>query len=140
MARILAIDYGQKRIGLAATDELQILASPITTVESRDIYSFLEDYLSKEEVELIIVGWPLKLDGSPTNNTQPVTKFVERLKKRFPSYKVILHDERLTSKMALEAMLSAGTKKKDRRNKGNLDKLSAVIILESYLESKAFGK
>ncbi len=140
MGRILAIDYGLKRIGLAATDSLKILASPITTVDSKDIYEFLDNYFQKEDVEEIVIGKPVKLDGTPTNNTQPVEKFVARLKKRFPSYPVVLHDERLTSKMALDAMIAAGTKKNDRRQKGNIDKLSAVIILESYLESKAFGR
>ena len=133
MGRLLAIDYGLKRIGLAATDSLKILASPVDTVDPKDIYQFLEEYLAKEEVDEIIVGFPLKLDGSETNNTQPVEKFVARIKKRFPSYPVVLHDERLTSKMALDAMIAAGTTKSDRRQKGNIDKLSAVIILESYL-------
>ena len=109
-------------------------------VDSKDIYEFLDNYFQKEDVEEIVIGKPVKLDGTPTNNTQPVEKFVARLKKRFPSYPVVLHDERLTSKMALDAMIAAGTKKNDRRQKGNIDKLSAVIILESYLESKAFGR
>lgn len=140
MARLMAIDYGLRRVGLAATDNLQIIASPLETVPTPEVYQYLEQYFSTVEVEAIVVGWPTNLDGSPTDSTQAVEKFVKRLKKRFPSYPIHLHDERYTSKMALDAMIAGGTSKKDRRQKGNIDRLSAVIILQSYMESVKYRK
>lgn len=136
MARILAIDYGGKRTGIAVTDPLCIIASPLTTVPSGKLMEFLNEYFRKEDVQEVVFGFPTKLDGSDTNATQLVRAATNRFKKLFPDKPLFLHDERFTSKMALEAMISGGSKKKDRRDKGNIDKVSATIILQSYLASK----
>ncbi|WP_370090184.1 Holliday junction resolvase RuvX [Ekhidna sp.] len=135
MPRILAIDYGAKRTGLAVTDPLGIIASALDVVPSHTLEAFLKDYFEKEDVSRVIIGMPRNTDGSPTNATPLVQAFINRFKKVFPSMELILHDERFTSKMALDAMIAGGMKKKDRRNKGNVDKISATIILQSYLES-----
>ncbi|MEQ8338008.1 MAG: Holliday junction resolvase RuvX [Cyclobacteriaceae bacterium] len=137
MARILAVDYGGKRTGIAVTDPLCIIASPLTTVPSAQLMDFLKDYFSKEDVQEVVFGWPTKPDGSDTNATQLVVKATDQFKKLFPDKPLFLHDERFTSKMALDSMIVAGSKKKDRRDKGNIDKVSATIILQSYLASKA---
>ena len=135
MGRILAIDYGAKRTGLAVTDMLGIIASPLDVVHSHELEDYLTKYFQKEEVDKVVIGEPKKLDGSDTNATSLVRAFVNRFKKVFPNKELILHDERFTSKMALDAMIQSGSKKKDRREKGNIDKVSATIILQSYLES-----
>lgn len=135
MPRILAIDYGAKRTGLAVTDPLGIIASPLEVIPSHTLENFLKDYFKKEEVQRVIIGMPRNIDGGPTNATPLVQAFINRFKKVFPSMELILHDERFTSKMAMDAMISGGMKKKDRREKGNVDKISATIILQSYLES-----
>ena len=134
--RILAIDYGTKRVGLAVTDPLKIIASALDTVHSKDVIVFLKAYLETEEVEAFVVGMPVNLDGADTNNTPHVKGFVKNLKKTFPDVPVHLHDERFTSKMALDAMIAGGSTKKDRREKGNIDKISATIILQSYMEKE----
>lgn len=136
MGRIIAIDYGTKRIGLATTDPLQIIASALDTIHAKDVLQFLKDYAQKEEVESFVLGMPTKLDGTDTNATPHVRQFHKQLKKHFPEKPVYLYDERFTSKMALDAMIAGGSKKKDRREKGNIDKISATIILQSYLESR----
>ena len=136
MGRLLAIDYGSKRVGLAVTDPLQIIASPLDTVHSKDVIAFLKNYDAQEGIESFVLGMPKKLDNTDTNATPLVRQFEKLLKKNFPEKAVYLHDERFTSKMALDAMISGGSKKKDRRQKGNIDKVSAAIILQSYLESK----
>ncbi len=136
MPRILAIDYGGKRTGIAVTDPLCIIATPLTTVPTHELMGFLKDYFAKEDVSTVIFGFPTKLDGSETNATQLVKAATNRFKKLFPDKPLFLHDEKFTSKMALDAMISAGSKKKDRREKGNIDKVSATIILQSYLESQ----
>jgi putative Holliday junction resolvase len=136
MPRILAIDYGTKRVGLAVTDPLKIIASALDTVHSKDVINFLKDYLESEEVEAFVVGMPVNLDGEDTNNTSHVKGFVKNLQKTFPDIPVHLHDERFTSKIALQAMILSGYSKKDRREKGNIDKISAVIILQSYMEKE----
>ena len=136
MGRILAIDYGSKRVGLAVTDPLQIIASPLDTVHSKDVIQFLKDYDFEEGIESFVLGMPKRLNNTDTNATPLVRQFEKLLKKNFPEKAVYLHDERFTSKMALDAMISGGSKKKDRREKGNIDKVSAAIILQSYLESK----
>jgi putative holliday junction resolvase len=136
MPRILAIDYGTKRVGLAVTDPLKIIASALDTVHSKDIFVFLKTYLETEEVEAFVVGMPVNLDGEDTNNTPHVKGFVKNLKKTFLDIPVHLHDERFTSKMALDAMIAGGSSKKDRREKGNIDKISAAIILQSYMEKE----
>ena len=136
MGRIVAIDYGTKRVGLATTDPLQIIASALDTVHSKDVLQFLKSYDQLEGVESFVLGMPKKIDGTDTNATQHVRQFHKQLKVRFPEKPVYLHDERFTSKMALDAMIAGGFKKKDRREKGNIDKISATIILQSYLESR----
>lgn len=136
MGRLIAIDYGSKRVGLAATDPLQIIASPLETVHSKDAITFLKDYDKQEGIEAFVLGMPKKLDNTPTNATPLVEQFQRLLQKNFPEKPLYLHDERFTSKMALDAMIAGGSKKKDRRDKGNIDKVSAAIILQSYLESR----
>jgi putative holliday junction resolvase len=135
MPRILAIDYGAKRTGLAVTDPMGIIATALDVVTSHQLEQYLKDYFVKEEVNRVIIGMPINTDGRATDATPLVQAFINRFKKIFPSKELILHDERFTSKMAMEAMIAGGMKKKDRRVKGNVDKVSATIILQSYLES-----
>ena len=134
MGRIVAIDYGSKRVGLAVTDPLKIIATPLDTIHSKDVISFLKSYDQKESIEAFVLGLPKKLDNSDTNNTQQVLNFEKGLKKNFPDKAIYLIDERFTSKIALQTMIAGGMKKKDRRDKTNVDKISAVIILQSFLE------
>lgn len=136
MARILAIDFGTKRTGIAVTDPLQIIATALDTVRTHDLLDFLIKYAQKEPVEAFVVGMPHRLDGSDTNNTQHVKGFIKQLRKAFPQTPVHDHDERFTSSMAMQAMIAGGMKKSDRRDKANVDKISAVIILQSFLSSK----
>ncbi len=137
MGRLLSIDYGTKRSGIAVSDPLQIIATPLRAVKTHELFDFLTDYFREETVDEVVVGWPTKDDGSPTNNTPQVEAFVNRFKKVFPDMKLLLHDEWNTSRLAVQSMVQAGVKKKDRRKKMNIDKTSAVIILQSYMESKA---
>jgi len=135
MARILAIDYGTKRTGIAVTDPLQIIATALETVRSHDLIDFLKRYATAEAVESFVVGMPRNLNNTDTNNTPLVRGFIKLLKKNFPGTPVFEHDERFTSKMALQTMIAMGSKKSDRRDKANIDKMSATIILQSYLET-----
>ncbi|GAB4408714.1 MAG: Holliday junction resolvase RuvX [Microscillaceae bacterium] len=139
MARILAIDYGRKRTGLAVTDPLQIIATALDTVSTSELITFLQQYLRQETVEALVLGWPTKLDGQDTDTTSEVESLFHSLQKLFPDVPVHKHDERFTSKMALNALIEGGTSKKYRRQKANIDKVSAVIILQSFLESQSFG-
>ncbi|MGB0524081.1 MAG: Holliday junction resolvase RuvX [Flammeovirgaceae bacterium] len=140
MARVFAIDYGTKRVGLAVTDPLQLIASPLDTIHPLELMDFIKKYLEHEAVECFVLGWPKNLDNSDTEMIPHVKGFHRKLLKEFPHIPVHLVDERFTSKMALNSMIQAGSKKKDRRQKtGNLDKVSATIILQSYLESKEKG-
>ena len=134
MARIMAIDYGAKRTGVAVTDPLQLIANGLTTVNTEQLFSFLKEYFTKEPVEKLIVGNPKNLDNSDTDVTLLVQKFVETFTKRFPSIMVELVDERYTSKLAFQSMLESGMKKKDRRNKKLVDEISATILLQQYLD------
>lgn len=136
MSRILCIDYGTVRCGIAVTDPLQIIAKPLTAVEAKNIISFLKEYLSKEEVELILVGEPKNLDDTDTHATKPVYDFVKKLNKEFPSKPVELVDERYTSKMATMEMVRMGMKKKDRQKKENKDIVAATLMLQEYLERR----
>ena len=136
MGRILAIDYGQKRVGLAVTDELQMIANPLTTVSSADILTFLKDYIAREKVECIVVGYPKQMNNTPSQSLKYIEPFIRSLRKRFPTIPVELVDERFTSMMASRAMVDAGLKKKDRQNKELIDKVSATLILQSYLMQK----
>lgn len=136
MARILAIDYGKKRTGIAVTDELQIIASGLTTVNTKEIFSFLTDFFAKENVELILVGEPKQMDNTPSESEAIIAPFVEKLKKTFGTIPVKRIDERFTSKMAFQTMIDSGLKRKQRQNKALVDEISATIILQSYLYSK----
>jgi len=136
MGRIVGIDYGTKRVGLAVTDPLKIIASPLDTIHSKDVVAFLKKYDETEDIEAFAIGMPKNTNNEPTNATPHVKAFVNLLKKSFPSTPMHLIDERFTSKMALAAMIAGGTKKKDRREKGNIDKISATIILQSYMDSR----
>ncbi len=136
MARLLAIDFGTRRTGLAVTDPDQIIATALDAIPTHTLENYLKDYFEKETVSTVIVGWPTKDDGSPTNNTPHVEAFVNRFKKIFPNMDVVLHDEWNTSNMAMQSMIMGGSSKKSRRNKLNIDKVSAVIILQSYMESR----
>ncbi|WAC11274.1 Holliday junction resolvase RuvX [Dyadobacter pollutisoli] len=136
MPRLLAIDYGAKRSGIAVTDPLQIIATALETVRSHDLLEFLKKYAVSEEIEAFIIGMPKRLDNTESDNAARVMAFIKQLKKGFPDTPVHTHDERFTSSMALQSMIAAGSKKSDRREKGNIDKISATIILQSYMESK----
>jgi putative Holliday junction resolvase len=136
MAKILAIDYGAKRCGLAATDNSQIIASPLTTVDTREIFKFLADYFVKNQVEDIVLGEPKRLDTSDTHNSQPVRDFRKRLEQKFPDKKIHMIDERFTSKMAFQTMIDGGLSKKQRRDKSLVDQISATIILQSFLAGR----
>lgn len=140
MPRILAIDYGTKRCGIAVTDPLQIIANGLTTVGTREIFSFLEIYFAKEEVETIVVGEPKRMSGEATDATVHINTFVKQLGQKFPAKKIERVDERFTSKMAFKTMIDSGLKKKDRRDKGLIDEISATIILQSYMEAKDFRR
>jgi putative Holliday junction resolvase len=135
MARILSIDYGKKRTGLAVTDPLQIIATGLTTVETPQLFKFLKEYFAKEPVELIIMGEPKNWDDTDTHATPLVKKAVERLKKEFPTIPIKMVDERYTSKMASQAMIDMGLKKKQRQNKALVDEIAATIILQEYLRN-----
>jgi putative holliday junction resolvase len=136
MARIMAIDYGLKRVGIATTDPLQIIATALETIDAKQLIPFLQKYVNTEEVEKIVVGMPSRLNGTDSHLTQAVIKLIPVLQKALPAQLIESHDERFTSKIAMQAMLMSGTSKKDRRQKGNIDKVAATIILQSYLEQK----
>jgi len=140
VGRLLAIDYGLKRVGLAVTDPLQIISTALETVPAKQTINFLIAYCKKEQVDAFIVGKPMNLQNQKTDSTDAVFKFVSLLKKTFPKHAVHLHDERFTSKMALDAMIRGGSTKKDRRKKENIDKVSATIILQSFIESQLFNR
>ena len=135
MPRILAIDYGAKRTGLAVTDPSKIIASALETVPTDKLLEYLKKYTQTEAVEAFVVGMPKNLDGTATDGTAHVERFVVELKNTFPETPIHLHDERFTSKMAMQTMIAGGMKKKDRQIKGNIDKISAVIILQSFMEN-----
>lgn len=139
MGRILAIDYGTKRTGLAVTDPGQMIASPLETVATHDLMNFLKDYFEKELVDLLVVGLPRQMDHSDSESLKQIRFFVQAFKKRFEKIPVEWVDERFSSKMAMDALVSGGMKKQDRKVKGNLDKVSAAIILQSYLEKKTIS-
>ena len=136
MARILAIDYGQKRTGLAVTDELQIIANPLTTVETPKLMQFLKDYTSKEKVQCFVVGEPKHLNNTPSESARLIEPFVKQLHKAFPDIEIARVDERFTSKIASQAILNSGAKKKQRQDKGLIDTVSATLILQTYMNSK----
>ncbi len=136
MAKILALDYGKIRTGIAVTDDLQIIASGLTTVNTKDIFYFLEKYIGKEEVELFLIGEPKQMDNTPSESEILIIPFIEKLKNKFSSIPIKRVDERFTSKMAFQTMIDSGLKKKQRQNKALVDEISATIILQSYLYNK----
>ncbi|SHG43894.1 putative holliday junction resolvase [Winogradskyella jejuensis] len=135
MGRLLAIDYGTKRTGIAVTDELQIIASGLTTVDTSRLISFLKDYTSKETVDKIVVGLPKQMDNSASESEIYIQKFLVKLEKEIPEIPVERVDERFTSKMAFQTMIDSGLGKKQRRNKALVDEISATLILQSYMAS-----
>lgn len=134
--RILCIDYGGKRTGIAVTDPLQIIATALTTIPTKELIEFLKKYIATEPVELILIGEPLNLDDSPTHATPLVKQAIKLLTKTFPAIPVQTVDERYSSKMAVRAMVDMGMKKKDRREKGNIDQIAATILLQEYLQNR----
>ncbi len=134
MGRVIAIDYGKKRTGIAVTDPLKITVNPLQAVPTSELHDFLKDYVAKEDVECIVVGMPKRLSGEDSHITRDVVKFIQFLKGAFPGIEIAEEDEQFTSKMAVSAMIEGGMKKKDRRKKENIDKISAAIILRSYLD------
>ena len=136
MSRILSIDYGRKRTGIAVSDPLQIIASGLTTVPTHQLMDFLLNYIKQEQVECIIIGHPKQLNNEDSENMKNIVPFINRLKKILPDMPVQLVDERFTSVLAHQTMLAGGLKKKDRQNKALVDEISATIILQSYLESR----
>ena len=134
MGRILAIDYGQKRVGLAVTDPLKIIASSLKTVHSKDVLEFIIEYCKEEVVETFVVGLPVQMNGKPSESVKFIDPFIKKLAKEFPDIPIERIDERFTSKMAQRALIDGGVKKKKRQDKALLDSISATIILQSYLE------
>lgn len=137
--RVLAFDYGTKRIGIAVTDPLQIIATGLDTIHPNDIIEYLKKYLSTEQVELFVVGEPKQMNGSPSQSAPQIKGFITTLNKNFPDIPVEQIDERFTSKMASAVIAQSGFKKTDRQNKERLDTISATIILQTYLEKKSMG-
>lgn len=135
MGRLLAIDYGTKRTGIAVTDELQIIASGLTTVSTPDLILFLKDYVSKETVDKIVVGLPKQMDNTHSESEVYIQKFLVKLEKQIPNIPIVRVDERFTSKMAFQTMIDGGLSKKQRRNKALVDEISATLILQSYMSS-----
>lgn len=139
MGRILAIDYGTRRVGVAVTDPGQLIASPLTTVAAHELQAWLKKYVLAENVEAFVVGMPLALDGRPTDTTPHVVGLIRTLKRQFPDLRVYEIDERFTSRMAHQTMLAGGLGRQARQDKATVDKVSAAIILQSFLEQKANG-
>ncbi|MFT5724199.1 MAG: putative Holliday junction resolvase [Bacteroidia bacterium] len=135
MARIIAIDFGMKRVGIASTDPLQIIASPMTTVTNKESVQFITDYCTREDVEIIVVGQPFRMSGELSGIEVEIVKFIDKLKEKLPSMPIARVDERYTSKMAMQALIASGVKKKQRRDKSLLDSTSASLILQDYLEN-----
>lgn len=138
MGKIAALDFGLKRTGIAMTDELQIIASPLTTVDSRELITFLKTLIAKEKIEMIVMGEPKRMDSSDTHISENVRLLKQLLEQEFPMVPVQMVDERFTSKMASRSMIDMGMKKKKREEKGSVDMISAAIILQSYLDSRSF--
>jgi len=136
MGRILSIDYGSKRIGFAVSDPMKIIATALETVHSSKAIDFIKQYIQNEEVERFVVGEPKNLDNTPSESAVLVSAFIKKLEQAFPNIPIDKYDERFTSKIAVQTMVQGGYKKKDRRNKENLDKISATLILQSYIEYK----
>jgi len=136
MSRILAIDYGRKRCGIAVTDPAMIIATPLITVKTSDLEKFLKEYTEREVVDSFVIGYPKKLNNEPSEMVKYIDPFINRVRKLFPGKEIHLVDERFTSSIAQRAMIEGGMKKKDRQKKGNIDRISASLILQSYLEQQ----
>ncbi len=136
MGRILGIDYGRKRTGVAVTDPLQIVAGNLATVPTHTLMSFIKDYIAREQVERIVIGQPTQLNGEPSESMKYITPFVSKLRKELPDMPIVMYDERFTSTIAHRAMIDGGMKKSDRRDKSRVDAIAATIILNDYLQSK----
>lgn len=136
MGRILGIDYGRKRIGLAVTDPLQIFASPLTTVSTNEFYIFISEYIKTEIIDAFVIGYPVQMNNQPSESVIYINPFIKKLKKTFPEKHIYLADERFTSQMALRTMIDGGVKKRDRQDKSMIDKISASIILQSFLDNR----
>jgi len=136
MSRILAIDYGTKRIGLAVTDPLQIFASPLNTISPKEFDNFIKGYLKTEEVDAFVIGYPVQMNNQPSESVKYINPFIKKLKEMFPEKQFHLVDERFTSQMALRTMIDGGVKKRDRQDKSMVDKISASIILQSFLDNR----
>ncbi|MGC6525942.1 MAG: Holliday junction resolvase RuvX [Flavobacteriaceae bacterium] len=136
MGRILALDFGKKRTGVAVTDPLQIIASGLATVETKQLLIFLKEYISKEEVDIFVVGLPKQMNNQPSESEHFIQPFIKKLKNTFPNIPIEREDERFTSKLAFQAMIDSGMKKKQRQNKATIDEISATLILQSFLNRK----
>ena len=133
MGRILSIDYGKKRVGIAVTDPAQLIANRLCTVAAHTIWDFLKEYFEKEQVDEVVVGYPKQMNNQPSESVRYINPFLKKFQKVYPEMKLEIFDERFTSKMAFQSMIDMGMKKKDRRDKANIDKISAVILLQSYM-------
>ena len=140
MGRILALDYGRKRTGIAVTDTLQIIVNGLTTVPTVQLMSFLSDYFAKETIDRVVIGLPKQMNNEVSDNMANITPFINRFKKLYPAIPIEYVDERFTSVLAHRAMIDSGLKKKDRQNKALVDEISATIILQSYMENKNYTK
>ena len=138
MGRILGIDYGTKRIGLAVTDPLQIFASPLATINPSGFDRFISDYMISETIDEFVIGYPVRMNNTPSDVVKHIDPFIRKLKKQYPGKEVHLVDERYTSRMALRAMIDGGLKKKDRQDKQIIDRISASIILQSFLDRRTY--
>lgn len=137
--RILSVDYGKKRTGIAVTDPLQIIANGLVTLATSEVIEFIKSYCTKEQVETIVIGEPMQTNGEPSENHKRVVNFANRLKKELPNIKIVMFDERFTSVIASRTMIDAGLKKKARQNKALVDEISATIILQDYMQSLRFN-
>ena len=135
MGRILAIDYGKKRTGLAVTDPLRITANPLLTIETKELINWLQTYFEKEKVDIVVIGHPTQMNGEESESMNYIRPFIGNFKKQFPIIPITMYDERFTSVLAHQAMIAGGMKKKDRQDKAIVDKIAACIILEGYLDS-----
>jgi putative Holliday junction resolvase len=140
MGRILAIDYGTKRIGLAVTDPLQYFASPLTTIITKEFDNFIENYLKTEKIDAFVIGYPVQMNNRASESVRYINPFIRKLKKAYPEKQIHLVDERFTSRMAFRAMIEGGVKKSDRKDKSIVDKISASIILQSFLDMRSNKK
>jgi len=140
MGRILGIDFGRKRIGLAVTDPLQIFASPLNTVRTHEFESFLNDFLKKEQIDAFVIGYPVQMNNKPSESVKDINSFIKKLEKTFPGKTIHFVDERFTSQIALRTMIDGGVKKRDRQDKSMVDRISASIILQSFLDNRSDKK